>query len=101
MGEEFYEGSELQLLWQFDNIPSRETCEVLIGEIPCGGKNPIRIQSMVDTDTLDTDATVEQFIRIVKAGADYVRVAVKSTKDAENLKNIKEAIRARGYKRPS
>lgn len=77
-----------------------ETCEVKIGEVPCGGKNPIRIQSMVDTDTLDTEATVEQFIRIVKAGADYVRIAVKSTKDAENLKNIKEAIRARGYKTP-
>ena len=77
-----------------------KTWEVEIGDTPMGGKNPIRLQSMTDTDTMDTDATVEQFIRVVKAGADYVRIAVKSTKDAENLKNIKSEIRARGYKTP-
>ncbi len=77
-----------------------KTWEVNIGDVPMGGKNPIRLQSMTDTDTMDTDATVDQFIRIVKAGAEYVRVAVKSTKDAENLKKIKKEIRERGYKTP-
>ena len=77
-----------------------KTLEVNIGGVPLGGNNPIRLQSMTDTDTLDTNATIDQFIRIVKAGADYVRVAVKTTKDAENLKIIKEQIRAMGYKTP-
>ena len=77
-----------------------KTVEVDIGGIPMGGSNPIRLQSMTDTDTQDTDSTVEQFIRIVKAGADYVRIAVKTTKDAENLKSIKEKIRSLGYKTP-
>jgi len=77
-----------------------KTLEVNIGGVPLGGLNPIRLQSMTDTDTMDTDATVEQFIRIVKAGADYVRIAVKTTKDAENLKIIKAKIREMGYQTP-
>jgi (E)-4-hydroxy-3-methylbut-2-enyl-diphosphate synthase len=74
--------------------------EVNIGGVPLGGFNPIRLQSMTDTDTMDSDATVDQFIRIVKAGADYVRIAVKTTKDAENLKEIKAKIRALGFQTP-
>jgi (E)-4-hydroxy-3-methylbut-2-enyl-diphosphate synthase len=77
-----------------------ETLEVNIGGVPLGGMNPIRLQSMVDTDTMDTEATIDQFIRIVKAGADYVRIAVKSTKDAENLREIKAKIRAMGLQTP-
>ncbi len=76
------------------------TLEVNIGGIPLGGSNPIRVQSMTDTDTLDTEATVEQFLRIVKAGADYVRIAVKTSKDAENLKVIKERLLEFGCKTP-
>ena len=77
-----------------------KTVVVDILDVPIGGDNPIRIQSMTDTDTMDTDATVDQFIRIVKAGADYVRIAVKSTKDAHNLKEIKQRIRSMGYMTP-
>lgn len=77
-----------------------KTVEVDIGGVPMGATHPIRLQSMTDTDTMDTAATVEQFIKIVKAGADYVRIAVKSTKDAHNLKFIKEQIRGLGYKTP-
>nr|HPR31255.1 flavodoxin-dependent (E)-4-hydroxy-3-methylbut-2-enyl-diphosphate synthase [Prolixibacteraceae bacterium] len=77
-----------------------KTCEVSIGGVPLGGNNPIRIQSMTDTDTLDTEATVQQFLRIVKAGADYVRIAVKTTKDAENLREIKSIIRGMGIQTP-
>jgi (E)-4-hydroxy-3-methylbut-2-enyl-diphosphate synthase len=76
------------------------TIEVNIGGTPLGGSNPIRLQSMTDTDTADIDATVDQFFRIVKAGADYVRIAVKSTKDAEFLKQIKAKIRATGNMTP-
>jgi len=75
----------------------QRTWEVNLRGVPLGGDNPVRIQSMTDTDTRDTDATVEQIIRIIKAGADYVRVTVKGIHDAENLKNIKKELVDRGY----
>ena len=68
--------------------------------VSVGGEQPIRIQSMTDTDTKDTDATVEQIIRIIKAGADYVRVTVKDTRDAENLRFIKKELVDRGFDNP-
>ncbi|MCL1821911.1 MAG: (E)-4-hydroxy-3-methylbut-2-enyl-diphosphate synthase [Prolixibacteraceae bacterium] len=71
-----------------------------IGSVPMGGDNPIRLQSMTDTDTKDVDTTVEQIIRIIKAGADYVRVAVKDMQDAEKLKFIKKELVERGYDNP-
>lgn len=77
-----------------------KTSEVQIGSVPLGGDNPIRIQSMTDTDTKDTEATVEQVISIIKAGADYVRVTVKDTKDAENLRYIKKELLDRGFDNP-
>lgn len=76
------------------------TREVSIGDVPLGGKNPIRIQSMTTTDTLDTIATVEQSIRMINAGCEYVRITAPSLKEAENLRNIKEELRKRGYKAP-
>ncbi|MCK3686190.1 (E)-4-hydroxy-3-methylbut-2-enyl-diphosphate synthase [Maribellus sp. YY47] len=78
----------------------QETTEVNIGGVAVGGSNPIRIQTMTDTDTSDTDATVEQIIRVVKAGADYVRVTVKSMQDAESLQVIKKELVGRGYNTP-
>lgn len=71
-----------------------------MGSIPIGGGNPIRIQSMTDTDTRDTEATVSQIIRIIKAGADYVRVTVKGLRDAENLKDIKKELDDLGFNTP-
>ncbi len=76
------------------------TREVFIGEIPLGGNNPIRIQSMTTTDTMDTFATVEQSIRMIEAGCEYVRITAPSIKEAENLLNIKNELRKRGYKTP-
>ncbi len=78
----------------------QHTSVVNIGNTPMGGNNPIRIQSMTDTDTRDTEATVNQIISIIRAGADYVRVTVKGIHDAENLKNIKKELVARGYNTP-
>ncbi len=77
-----------------------ETLEVNIGGIPLGGNNPIRVQTMTDTETIDTRKTVEQILKFKKAGADYVRVAVETTKEAENLKVIKEQTIAAGCKIP-
>ncbi len=76
------------------------TREVNIGSVPLGGKNPIRIQSMTTTDTMDTLATVEQTIRMVEAGCEYVRITAPSLKEAENLANIKKELKARGYDVP-
>lgn len=77
-----------------------KTRVVKIGEIPLGGENPIRLQSMTTTDTMDTIATVEQSIRIIEAGGDYVRITAPSIKEAKNLLDIKNELRKRGYKTP-
>jgi (E)-4-hydroxy-3-methylbut-2-enyl-diphosphate synthase len=78
----------------------QKTWEVNIGGIGVGGSNPIRIQSMTDTPTKDTDATVEQVVALAKEGADLVRITVKGIYDAENLKNIVTALHERGYTTP-
>ncbi len=76
------------------------TREVAIGCIPLGGNNPIRTQSMTTTFTMDTLATVEQSIRIIEAGADYVRITAPSQNEARNLEAIKKELRSRGYVAP-
>jgi (E)-4-hydroxy-3-methylbut-2-enyl-diphosphate synthase len=78
----------------------QKTWEVNIGGLAMGGSNPVRIQSMTDTLSTDTEATVEQIIALHHAGADYVRVAVKGINDASNLKNIVSLIQKRGYSIP-
>jgi (E)-4-hydroxy-3-methylbut-2-enyl-diphosphate synthase len=78
----------------------QKTWEVKIGDVGVGGNNPIRIQSMTDTPTKETEPTVEQIIALAKEGADYVRCTVKGIYDAENLKNIVDELRSRGYTIP-
>ncbi|HNP76810.1 MAG: (E)-4-hydroxy-3-methylbut-2-enyl-diphosphate synthase [Cyclobacteriaceae bacterium] len=78
----------------------RNTLEVTIGDLPMGGKNPIRIQSMTTVDTMDTLGSVEQVIRMVKAGCEYVRITAPSIKEAQNLEAIKKELRHRGYTVP-
>jgi (E)-4-hydroxy-3-methylbut-2-enyl-diphosphate synthase len=78
----------------------RKTIEVRIGNVPMGGNNPIRIQSMTTVDTMDTAGSVEQAIRMVDAGCDYVRITAPSVKEARNLEEIKKALRERGYSVP-
>jgi len=77
-----------------------KTRVVDVGGVPLGGANPIRLQSMTTTDTMDTAATVEQSIRIIEAGGEYVRITAPSIKEAKNLENIKNELRVRGYKTP-
>jgi len=76
------------------------TREVKIGNIPLGGNNPIRIQSMTTTNTMDTIATVEQTIRMVESGCEYVRITAPSINDSKNLENIKKELNLRGYDVP-
>jgi (E)-4-hydroxy-3-methylbut-2-enyl-diphosphate synthase len=77
-----------------------KTREVNIGGVPMGGNHPIRIQSMTTTDTMDTQATVDQTLRLVEAGCEYVRITAPSKKEAENLAEIKKILRAQGCQVP-
>jgi len=78
----------------------RKTRVVNIGGLPMGGDNPIRIQSMTTIDTMDTKGSVEQTIRMVEAGCEYVRITAPSIKEAQNLEVIKKELRSRGYTVP-
>ena len=77
-----------------------KTREVIVGKLGFGGNNPIRVQSMTTTDTMDTIATVEESIRMIKAGCELVRITAPSKKEAENLKNIKAELVKEGYTTP-
>jgi (E)-4-hydroxy-3-methylbut-2-enyl-diphosphate synthase len=77
-----------------------KTKEVKIGDLLLGNGHPVRIQTMTTTDTMDTMATVEQSIRCIEAGAELVRITAPSKKEAENLQNIKDELRKRGYNTP-
>ena len=76
------------------------TREVRIGDVAMGGDNPIRIQSMTTTDTMDTIGTVEQSIRMFEAGSEYVRITAPSKNEAHNLAVIKAELKKRGYDIP-
>ncbi len=77
-----------------------KTLPVRVGDLWLGDGNPIRVQTMTTTDTMDTQATVEQSIRCIEAGAELVRITAPSKKEAENLLNIKHELRQRGYTTP-
>lgn len=78
----------------------RSSIPVKIGDIGIGGNNPIRIQSMTTTDTMNTNATVDQTIRMINAGCELVRVTAPSINDAKNLKNIKYELKKKGFNIP-
>src|SRR4249920_1847087 len=76
------------------------TTEVRVGDLLIGNFHPIHVQTMTTTDTMDTLATVEQSIRCIEAGAELIRITAPSKTEAENLLNIKNEIRKRGYRTP-
>ena len=69
-------------LTSYQRWPTRE---VMVGDVSVGGSNPIRIQSMTTTDTMNTDETIEQSIRMIEAGCEIVRITAPSIKEAKNL----------------
>ena len=77
-----------------------KTSPVKVGNLIIGGDAPIRVQTMTTPDTMDTRATVEQSIRCIEAGAELIRITAPSKSEAENLLNIKNEIRKRGYHTP-
>ena len=78
----------------------RKTSIAHVGNICIGGDNAIRIQSMTTTDTNDTAACVAQAKRIIDAGGELVRLTTQGTREAENMKNISEALKRDGYLQP-
>lgn len=74
------------------NYSRRKTTETKVGNIGIGGDNPIRIQSMTNTSTMDTKGSVEQAIRIAEAGGELVRLTTQGVREAENMALIREGI---------
>ena len=82
------------------NYRRRSTREVRIGAVALGGDNPIRVQSMTTTDTMDVPGTVAQSIRMIEAGCELVRITAPSKKEAERLGDIADALRSAGHTTP-
>lgn len=78
----------------------RKTIPVKVGDVVIGGDNPIVVQSMTTVDTMDTVGSVEQCIRMIESGCELIRITAPSIKEAENLRNIKNELRKRGYSTP-
>lgn len=78
----------------------RSTIPVQIGDLSLGSDFPIRIQSMTTVDTMDTQGSIEQAIRMIDAGCELVRITAPSVKEAQNLENIRKGLRERGYTTP-
>ncbi|MGB2228531.1 MAG: flavodoxin-dependent (E)-4-hydroxy-3-methylbut-2-enyl-diphosphate synthase, partial [Flavobacteriales bacterium] len=82
------------------NYARRRTHEVRVGQIGIGGDQPIRVQSMTTTDTMDVEATVAQSIRMIDVGCELVRITAPSKRDAEALGDIASKLRASGHETP-
>lgn len=82
------------------NYQRFKTREVSIGQLKMGGDQPIRLQSMTTTDTMDTEGTIAQSIRMIEAGCELVRITAPSKKDAANLEQIKAGLQAKGFDTP-
>lgn len=85
---------------QLNTYMRRQSSEIEIGPVKLGAQHPISVQSMTNTDTLDTEATIKQFISIIEAGGEYVRVTAQGVREAQNVKTIKEELLKRGYPQP-
>ena len=78
----------------------RKTVSVRVGNTAIGGNNPIRLQSMTTASTMDTEGCIEQAIRIIDAGGELVRMTTQGTREAENMRLIRQGLTARGYNTP-
>ena len=78
----------------------RKSHEITVGNIRLGGGNPIRVQSMTNTSTMDTEASVAQILRIAEAGGELVRLTTQGTREAENMELISKAVRQAGCSVP-
>ncbi|HBJ76433.1 MAG TPA: 4-hydroxy-3-methylbut-2-en-1-yl diphosphate synthase [Porphyromonadaceae bacterium] len=86
--------------FSYFNYKRRATSIVQVGNTPLGGENLIRVQSMANTSTMDTESSVEQALRMASKGAEYIRFTTQGLREAENLRHIKEELRKRGCNVP-
>lgn len=93
-------GESAKYISDLFNYSRRRTIAVKVGNIEIGGDNPIRVQSMANTDTNDTEASVEQALKIEKAGGELVRFTAQGVKEATNLEAIRSELRKKGAKAP-
>jgi (E)-4-hydroxy-3-methylbut-2-enyl-diphosphate synthase len=93
-------GESAKYISDLFNYSRRRTIAVKVGNIEIGGDNPIRIQSMANTDTNDTKASVEQALKIEQAGGELVRFTAQGVKEATNLEAIRSELRKKGAKAP-
>ena len=84
----------------FFNYKRRRSSAVQIGNISLGGISPVRIQSMANVSTMDTEAAVSQAIRMIEAGAELVRFTAQGEREAQNLQSIRRTLNERGYNTP-
>lgn len=82
------------------NYQRRKTIEVVVGNVTLGSGHPVALQSMTDTDTLDTEASAAQVLRIAEAGADIVRLTTQGPREAANMAEIRRAVRSAGSEVP-
>ncbi len=82
------------------NYKRRPTVDVRIGNLPLGGNHPVVVQTMTNTNTLDTEASVAQCKRIIASGAELICLTAQGVREAENLRNIRDALRQKGYTTP-
>ncbi|MFP4025200.1 MAG: (E)-4-hydroxy-3-methylbut-2-enyl-diphosphate synthase [Thiohalospira sp.] len=94
------EGKKYNFTKSLFSYKRRFTHEVAVGNLKIGGNNPICIQSMTSTNTLKTEETVAQSLRIIEAGGELVRITAQGVSEAENLENIKKGIRQSGFYTP-
>ena len=87
-------------MMDYFNYQRRKSSEVHIGNMPMGGNNPIRVQSMANVSTMETEAAVQQAIRMIQAGAEYVRFTTQGEREAHNLGKIRKALNEKGYTTP-
>src|SRR5439155_23880530 len=76
------------------------TREVKVGDVGIGGNNPIRVQSMITCDTMDTEASIQQTMELADAGCEIVRITAPTVKDARNLEHIVKGLREHGCNVP-
>src|SRR5438094_2171511 len=79
----------------------RKTRQVKVGNVGVGGDNPIRVQSMITCDTMDTNASIQQTIELANVGCEIVRITAPTVKDARNLEQIVKGLRERGCNVPT
>src|SRR4051812_45279965 len=96
--QDYSEYTKLPYVANLYTYRRRRTREVMVGKVGVGGDNPIRVQSMTTTDTLDTARTVAEAIRMIEIGCEIVRITTPTAKDAENLRNIRAELEKSGYK---